>query len=47
MTPEIEKQDNFFFFQEKYSRPRSPAARQVERAVLGHEVSLNGYTTTG
>lgn len=46
MAPEIEKQDNFPFFQEKYSRPQSPVARQVERAVLGDEVSLNGYTTT-
>lgn len=46
MAPEIEKQDNFNFFQEKYSRPPS-AARQVERAVLGHEVGLSGYTTTG
>lgn len=45
MALEPDKQDNFDSFQEKYSRPRTRAARQVERAVLGHEVGLNGYTT--
>ena len=33
------------FFETKYSRHRSGAARQVERVALGHEVGLNGYTT--
>ena len=33
------------FFEAKYSRHRSSAARQVERLALGHEVGLNGYTT--
>ncbi len=45
MSPELDEQDNFDFFKEKYSRPRSQAARQVERTVLGHEAGLNGYTT--
>ncbi len=30
---------------EKYARSRPDAVQQVERAVLGHEVGLNGYTT--
>ena len=33
------------FFEAKYSRHRSGAARHVERVALGHEVGLNGYTT--
>ena len=33
------------FFEAKYSRHRSGAARQVERVALGHEVGLNGYKT--
>lgn len=45
MAPELDKQHNFDFFQKKYSRSRTQAAHQVERAVLGHEVGLNGYTT--
>ena len=46
MTPKSpDKQENLEFFLEKYSRPLSDAARQVERAVLGHDVGLNGYTT--
>jgi predicted O-methyltransferase YrrM len=44
MTPKIERQENFDHFVEKYSRPRSQAARQVELTVLGHEFGLNGYT---
>ena len=39
------KQDNLEDFHEEYSRPQSDAARLVERAVHGHEVGLNGYTT--
>lgn len=45
MAIELDKQDNFDFFQKKYSRRRTQATAQVERAVLGHEVGLNGYTT--
>ncbi len=45
MAPRPKKQDNLEDFQEEYSRPQSDAARQVERAVLGHDVGLNGYTT--
>jgi cyclopropane fatty-acyl-phospholipid synthase-like methyltransferase len=45
MVPELEKQQNFDFFSEKYARPLTRTARQVERTVLGHEVGLNGYTT--
>jgi len=30
---------------EKYSRLQSEAARKVERAVLGHDVGLSGFTT--
>jgi len=33
------------FFTEKYAKEQSPTARSVERAVLGHEVGLSGYTT--
>lgn len=32
-------------FHEKYSRRRSEAARKVERAVFGHDVGLDGFTT--
>ncbi len=45
MPRDLDEQSNLDFFLEKYARPRSEAARQVERAVLGHEVGLNGYTT--
>ncbi|NIR73212.1 class I SAM-dependent methyltransferase [candidate division KSB1 bacterium] len=45
MALEPVKQDNFDIFQEEYSRPRNQAVRQAERAVFGHEVGLNGYTT--
>jgi ubiquinone/menaquinone biosynthesis C-methylase UbiE len=45
MQPDSGRQDNFDHFEEKYSRPRSDAVRQVERAVLGHEIGLDGYTT--
>lgn len=41
----VDKQVNFDLFQEKYSQPRTRAARQVEQVVFGHEVGLNGYTT--
>ena len=37
--------DNLAYIAERYSPARSQAARQVERAALGHEVGLNGYTT--
>ena len=33
------------FFEERYGRPISGAARQLERSVFGHEVGLNGFTT--
>jgi ubiquinone/menaquinone biosynthesis C-methylase UbiE len=45
MQPDPGRQDNFDHFEEKYSRPRSDAVRRVERAVLGHEIGLDGYTT--
>jgi len=45
MASKLERQENFDFFVEKYSRPRAEAAREVELTVLGHEVGLNGYTT--
>ena len=45
MRLELDNQDNFDYFQEKYSCPRAQAAGQVERAVFGHEVGLSGYTT--
>ncbi len=45
MARNLDEQDNLDFFNEKYARPRSDARRQVERAVLGDEVGLNGYTT--
>ena len=32
-------------FREQYAQPRGEVARRVERAVLGHEVGLNGFTT--
>ena len=43
--PNSDKQTDRDFFEAKYSRHRSAAARQVERVALGHEVGLNGYTT--
>ena len=45
MARRLDEQDNLDFFNEKYARPRSDARREVERAVLGDEVGLNGYTT--
>lgn len=33
------------FYEEKYARLRSEAARKVERDVLGSDVGLSGYTT--
>ena len=45
MARRLDDQDNLEFFTEKYARPRSDAKRQLERAVLGDEVGLNGYTT--
>ena len=33
------------FFVERYGRPISDAARKFERAVFGHEIGLNGFTT--
>jgi ubiquinone/menaquinone biosynthesis C-methylase UbiE len=45
MPADLDKQDNFERFEEKYSRQRSSAVREVERIVLGHEVGLDGYTT--
>ncbi len=45
MARRLDDQDNLEFFTETYARPRSDAKRQVERAVLGDEVGLNGYTT--
>lgn len=32
-------------FEQKYAGPKSAGARDVERAVLGGEVGLDGYTT--
>ncbi len=32
-------------FREQYAQPQGEVARRVERAVLGHEVGLNGFTT--
>lgn len=32
-------------FRERYAQPQGAVARQVERAVLGHAVGLNGFTT--
>ena len=32
-------------FREQYAQPRGEVARRVERAVLGHAVGLNGFTT--
>ena len=32
-------------FRERYAQPRGEVARRVERAVLGHAVGLNGFTT--
>ena len=43
--PLDEKEASLQRSRERYSRPQSNAAREVERAVLGHEVGLNGYTT--
>ncbi len=45
MSYRPDQQGNFEFFRDKYSRPQSDAAREVERTVLGHAVGLNGYTT--
>ncbi len=45
MPRDIDGPDDRGRFLEKYARPRSEAARQVERAVLGREVGLSGYTT--
>ena len=45
MTSEITEKNSSYYFQEKYSRSITPAGREVERIVLGHEVGLNGYTT--
>ena len=45
MARRLDDQDNLEFFTEKYARPRSDAKRQLERAVLGDEVGLNGFTT--
>lgn len=45
MPRHLDEQDNLERFLEEYGRPLSDAAKQVERAVLGHEVGLNGYTT--
>lgn len=33
------------YFSEKYAKEQTATARSVERAVLGHEVGLSGYTT--
>ncbi len=43
-SKKIEK-GSAYYFQEKYSRSLTLAGGKVERAVLGHEVGLNGYTT--
>ncbi len=32
-------------FREQYAQPQGEVARRVERAVLGHAVGLNGFTT--
>ena len=32
-------------FREQYAQPRGEVARRLERAVLGHAVGLNGFTT--
>jgi SAM-dependent methyltransferase len=32
-------------FRERYAQRRGEVARRIERAVLGHEVGLNGFTT--
>ena len=45
MARRLDEQDDLAFFTKKYARPPSDAGRQVERAVLGDEVGLNGYTT--
>ena len=45
MARRLDEQDNLDFFNEKYARPRSDARREVERAVLGDDVGLNGFTT--
>ncbi len=41
----FDDQTSLNFFSEEYSKAQSDAARRVERAVLGHEVGLEGYTT--
>lgn len=45
MPRDRDEQENLDRFLAEYRRPWSDAARKVERAVLGHEVGLNGYTT--
>lgn len=45
MCPDPEDRERREHFLERYARPRADAARQVERAVLGREVGVNGYTT--
>ena len=45
MSGERNAPDWHAFFERKYARTRATAARRLERAALGHEVGLNGYTT--
>lgn len=45
MPHHLDPQESVAFFVEKYAGARSRAARQLERAALGHDVGLNGYTT--
>ena len=37
--------ENREFFEERYGRTISGAARRLEKSVFGHEVGLNGFTT--
>ena len=45
MVDEPKPTDSAQRFKERYARGPGAVARRVERAVLGHEVGLNGFTT--
>ena len=45
MTPPQRRIEDAAFFRERYAQERGSAVRDVEVAVLGADVGLNGYTT--
>ena len=45
MSFESAPDDNIERYRQQYARSPSPATRQLEKAVLGRDVGLNGYTT--